>query len=79
MSIKVYTKTTCPECTKAKQILQMYGFDYSEVNIEDEPLAREFLVNEGHKSVPQIYVNDTLLTGGASGINKESINQILQG
>jgi len=75
--IKVFTKTTCPECVKAKNILTMYGFEYTEINIEHDSSARTFLLDEGHRSVPQIYVNGLLL-GGPSNINKEVIAGMLE-
>lgn len=75
--IKVYTKTTCPECVKAKNILNMYGFNYTEINIEEDSNAKTFLLNEGHRSVPQIYVCGELL-GGPSAINKERIQELLE-
>jgi len=75
--IKIYTKTTCPECVKAKNILNMYGFDYTEINIEEDLNEREFLLSEGHRSVPQLYINNQLLEGGANGITKEKVSEML--
>jgi len=62
--IKVYTKTTCPHCVETKHKLQAMGIDYEEVNIENLPEEREFLISEGHKSVPQIYINGKVVPGG---------------
>jgi len=52
----------------AKQLLEMFGFDYEAINIEQDSEAREWLLNEGHRSVPQIYVNEHLVEGGFSGL-----------
>jgi len=66
--IKIYTKTTCPYCDQAKQLLEAFGFEYNTINIEQDSEARSWLLNEGHRSVPQIYVNDKLLEGGLTGL-----------
>ena len=80
--IKIYSKTTCPFCDQAKQLLETYGFEYEAINIESDPDAREFVLGEGHRSVPQIYVNDKLLEGGFSGLQKagrKGVQALLEG
>jgi glutaredoxin len=80
--IKIYTKTTCPYCDQAKQLLEAFGFEYEAVNIEQDADARAFVLGEGHRSVPQIYVNDKLLEGGFTGLNeagKDGVQALLEG
>jgi glutaredoxin len=80
--IKIYTKTTCPYCDQAKQLLEAFGFEYEAINIEQDPEARTWLLSEGHRSVPQIYVNDKLLEGGFTGLKeagKEGVQSLLEG
>ena len=80
--IKVYSKTTCPFCDQAKQLLETYGFEYEAINIETDADARAFVLGEGHRSVPQIYVNDKLLEGGFSGLKnagKDGVQSLLEG
>jgi len=80
--IKIYSKTTCPFCDQAKLLLDTYGFEYEAINIESDSAAREFVLSEGHRSVPQIYVNDKLLEGGFSGLQKagrEGVQALLEG
>jgi glutaredoxin 3 len=80
--IKIYTKTTCPYCDQAKQLLEAFGFEYEAINIEQDPGARTWLLSEGHRSVPQIYVNDNLLQGGFNGlqsVGKTGVQQLLEG
>jgi glutaredoxin 3 len=80
--IKIYTKTTCPYCDQAKQLLEAFGFEYNAINIEQDSEARSWLLNEGHRSVPQIYVNDQLIAGGFNGlqtVGKTGIQQLLEG
>lgn len=66
--IVVYTKDNCPECVKAKHYLDAKHVDYSVVNVNEQPEARQFLVDQGLRSVPQIYVDGTLTVGGYRGL-----------
>lgn len=80
--IKIYSKTTCPFCDQAKALLDSFGFEYEAVNIETDADARSFVLGEGHRSVPQIYVNDKLLEGGFTGLKeagKEGVQALLEG
>ena len=80
--IKIYTKTTCPYCDQAKQLLEAFGFEYEAVNIEQDAQARTWLLDQGHKSVPQLYINNKLLEGGFNGlqtVGKTGVQQLLEG
>ena len=48
----------------AKNWLTKHGFEWAEVRIDMNPEAREFLINEGHRTMPQIYHNGKLLVEG---------------
>jgi glutaredoxin 3 len=80
--ITVYSKKMCPYCDKAKQLLEMWGMEYTEVKIDEDPAAREFCLEKGHRSVPQIYINETCLEGGYDGLSaagKEKVTTLLEG
>ena len=62
--ITVYSKPLCPYCDMAKQYLNKHGFEYEEIRVDTNPEAREFLISEGHKTMPQIYHNGKLLVAG---------------
>lgn len=66
--LTVYTKNNCPFCDRAKALLENRGVQYETINIEDHPDAREFLVDQGLRSVPQIFNGTTLLQGGYQGL-----------
>ena len=66
--IKVYSKNNCPFCDRAKSLLESKGVAYEAINIEEHPDAREFLVDQGLRSVPQIFKGTTLLPGGYQGL-----------
>jgi len=76
--LTLYSKSACPNCVSAKSYLNNLGIDYNEINIEDDPSARDFLLHQGHRSVPQIYNNDHVIPGGWLSLQKMSKEQILQ-
>jgi glutaredoxin 3 len=71
MTLTVYSKTVCPFCVNAKNFLKSKNIPFEEINIEDNPEAREFIVTKGHRTVPQIYFNGELFVeGGFQGLSK---------
>jgi glutaredoxin len=66
--ITIYSKNNCPFCDRAKALLESKGVGFKTVNIEDEPDAREFLVDQGLRSVPQVFKDGVLLPGGYQGL-----------
>jgi glutaredoxin 3 len=70
--ITVYSKNNCPFCDQAKNLLKLKGIDYSEIKIDEDPTAREFVVSKGHRTVPQIYRDGELLVeGGFQGLQRQ--------
>lgn len=75
--IKVFSKEGCPYCDMAKALLKKHGYEYEEVRIDLDQSAKEFLVSKGHRTVPQLYVNETILVeGGYDGLSKLTTKQI---
>lgn len=78
--ITVYSKNNCPYCVQAKSLLQLKGIEFNEIKIDETPEAREFVLAEGHRTVPQIYQDGKLLVeGGFQGLkkqNEEFFNQL---
>ena len=69
--LTVYSKNNCPFCVQAKNLLTLKGIEFEEINIELQPEAREFIVSEGHRTVPQIYKDGKLFVqGGFQGLQK---------
>ena len=67
--LTVYSKNHCPFCDKAKYLLEQKGVQYKEVKIDETPEAREFVVSEGHRTVPQIYKDGKVFVqGGYQGL-----------
>lgn len=75
--LTVYSKTVCPYCVNAKNFLRARGIDFLEVNIEEDEVAREFLREAGHRTVPQIYKDgEVFVEGGWTGLSKLSVEEL---
>ncbi len=59
-SIKFYTTQWCPDCVRAKMILKKYKLSFAEIDIDQDPKARQFVeaFNNGYRSVPTIIFPD---------------------
>jgi len=79
MKLTVYSKTVCPYCVQAKNYLKNNKIEFEEINIEDTPQAREYIMKAGHRTVPQIYYNGKLFVdGGWQGLSKLSREEIMR-
>lgn len=77
LMIKIFSKPNCPYCERAKSYLTSLNIEYDTIDITKNPMAHSFLVKEGHRSVPQFYVDETLLfNGGYQELVKYSREQI---
>jgi len=77
--ITMYTKNNCGFCMMAKGLLTNKGLEYTEINIEEDIDACEFIIGEGHRTMPQFYKDGELFVeGGFQGLkdylNKETID-----
>lgn len=58
MSIILYTQPACPFCDIMKGLLDKTGYTYVTIDIKENIKALEFMKEKGHKTVPQLYVDD---------------------
>ena len=63
--VEIYYWTTCPFCAKARALLDSKGVEYTGYDITGDNAAREKMIERtgGPKSVPQIFIDDTLIGG----------------
>jgi glutaredoxin 3 len=80
--ITVYTKDNCPYCDMAKALLESRGVEYTTINVSEKSEARDFLVENGHRSVPQIFRGTNHIPGGyqgLAGMSEEEFNTKVKG
>lgn len=66
--ITVYSKNNCPFCDRAIALLENKEIPFKVIKMEENTGAREFLMEQGLRSVPQIFKNGILLPGGFQGL-----------
>jgi glutaredoxin len=70
--ITLYSKPNCPYCDRAKIWLEKNGINYKTVNVLEDEAALSFIKEQGHKTVPQLYIGTELLVeGGYTGLSKQ--------
>lgn len=70
--ITVYSKPNCPYCDRTKIWLEHNNLPYQTIDIMADSSALEFIKSQGHKTVPQIYFNGSVLVeGGYTGLTKQ--------
>jgi len=69
LKITVYSKSACPQCDSAKQLLKARGLDFEEVRIDDEAERLAFYAKCGPsvRQMPQVFINDQRV-GGLAGL-----------
>jgi len=67
MNITIYTKSGCPNCITAKQLLKNKGMDYTELWIDANFVAEQKMQEANIKQMPAIYINDQFV-GGLAGL-----------
>lgn len=75
--LQVYSKANCPFCDQAKNLLKLKNIAYEEVRVDLNPEARQFIMDAGHRTVPQIYQDGKLFVeGGFQGLSKLTEDQL---
>jgi len=76
--LTIYSKTVCPYCVNAKNYLKSKNIPFREINIEQDAEAREFIQQQGLRTVPQIFMDGKIFVeGGWSGLSKMTAEEIL--
>ena len=68
MNIFVYTKSKCPNCVAAKQLLKSKGLKFIENDMDTESVRQAFqFAYPDVRGMPQIFINDQRV-GGLLGL-----------
>ena len=76
MEVTVYTKSGCVQCHATTALMDRLGIDYELVDISNTPGIAAFLQNEGHKSLPVVFVDHDEFTESWSGFRPDLIKQL---
>jgi glutaredoxin 3 len=62
--VLMYTKSWCPYCERARDLLRRKGVAFQEIDIEAQPGQREEMLRRGGGyTVPQIFIGEHLVGG----------------
>ena len=61
INLTLYTQDDCGYCHLLKKKLAEWDFRYREINVSYDLFAKEFMKEQGHRTVPQLYWNNTHL------------------
>ena len=76
-TVKIYTKSSCPACVLAKQVLSQKGVSFEEFIMDDKPEELKALIEKTNmKTVPQIFINGHLIGGCSDMIDLDKKNQL---
>ena len=72
----LYTQDRCGYCVLLKTKLTEWAHSYTEKNIMYDADAKQFVRNKGHKTVPQLYHNDSdMLKGDSVYLTEDILNE----
>ncbi len=61
----IYTTSSCPFCTSAKNLLKQQNIEFKEVSLDSDSDLRQKLSDEnnGWRTVPMIFIDDKFVGG----------------
>jgi len=80
-TIVMYTTSWCPDCHRAKFLLDEYGIEYMNLDVEENPAALAFVkeVNHGNRVVPTIIFPDgSILVEPTNNMLAEKVGIVLE-
>jgi len=60
----IYSSAICPFCVRAKMLLDHKGVEYTEIDVDRTPGARQEMMQRAQRhTVPQIFIGETHVGG----------------
>jgi glutaredoxin 3 len=81
-AVEIYTKTYCPYCRRAKELLRIKGVNFIEYDVTTDPAGeKEMRLRSGQDTVPQVFIGGNPV-GGCSDLfeldEKGELDRLLQ-
>ncbi|NQT28095.1 MAG: glutathione S-transferase N-terminal domain-containing protein [Candidatus Omnitrophica bacterium] len=75
MEVKIYSTSTCPYCTLAKEYLTSKGISFQSIDVSADKTASEEMIKiSGQMGVPVIVAGDEVIVGFDKGAINKSLN-----
>jgi glutaredoxin 3 len=66
--VEIYTKSYCPYCKRAKELLHIKNASFTEYDVTSDPVKeQEMRARSGRHTVPQIFIDNEAI-GGCSDL-----------
>jgi glutaredoxin len=76
-NITIYGKNDCRDCEAAKLFFETNEIPFEYKNISENTDDRTFLINQGHKAVPQFYFEgDLVIDGGWKAMQHIDVKEL---
>ena len=76
MTITVYSKPNCVQCTATYRALDKHGVAYSTVDISADPEALDYVRSLGHAQAPVVVAGDMNWAGFRPDLIKQAVSQL---
>lgn len=79
LPITLYGSTHCDDTERTRHSLQRLGIPFSEVNIDHDPAAEQFVIfiNRGYRSTPTLVIGDSKTKLILTEPTDEELSQVL--
>jgi len=75
--IEIYTKSYCPYCQRAKELLKIKGVEFIEYDVTANPEKEaEMHQRSGRRTVPEIFIGEYLIGGCDDLFNLDETGQL---
>lgn len=78
-SVEIYTKSYCPYCQRAKELLRIKGVEFTEYDVtQDAAKEAEMHQRSGRETVPEIFIGGVLVGGCSDLFDRDETGELDQ-
>lgn len=77
MTITIYAKPACVQCTATKKAFDKAGAEYDLVDISQDPAARDYVMSLGYLQAPVVVAGDQHWSGFRPDRIKDAASQTM--
>lgn len=76
-AVEIYTKSYCPYCQRAKELLRIKGVNFTEYDItQDAVKEAEMRQRSGRETVPEIFISGVLVGGCSDLFDLDEVGEL---
>ena len=75
--VEIYTKSYCPYCQRAKELLRIKGVAFTEYDVTQDPAKEaEMRQRSGRETVPEIFIGGALVGGCSDLFDRDETGEL---